>query len=755
MPDGRQTGDRGLHGSLQSVDRIDQQTIQTGNSRPLQRSESTQQGNTYGSVNMTGGSLHQGDRYYLNNEDIIRKQAERFIDSFRFPDINLRVNQIAESHHETFRWGLDSVNTSNRKSEAYSGAPPAQSGAFGAWLTTDEPVFWIAGKPGSGKSTLMKFLSSHTRTSSQLRQRSHTQDVLILKYFFWLHGSEMQRTMKGCLCTLLYQLLYHDHELVATLLQQDAGLRSKHLCNDWSESELRHVLFGILGSGSGAYAIFLDGLDEHDKQLDVRVLLDLVRDLSMLRNVKICVSSRQENSFERAFQSKPKLRIQDLTFEDMRAVAKARMMTELEESETPLTWDQLDRLAEGVAIRAEGVFLWAILAIKIMTERIRNCEDYEALLAGLQELPTEFKELCQHLLAKVNAGGRQAWEMSLRYFTVAKYQPISLLAFTLATDEQAFRRLTDTSTPLTLADVEWLLQVCIRTESKIRAYTAGLLEVVVDDSRMAEQHGPEEDKETADQCYTVCAESNHKHELCSCPNLERLPRCFNLLPFADVLYQMHDKRIRYMHRDVAEVLGKVNLPDLTTARETELRLMSKEKCFIAKALEQDLGCLCKARNMLAQLCDVLIDLDPTQASAAVKQLMGAVVTRIPRSGRQACHYGLAHRIFNPLVLEYLPPCYRAYPADHAIYDFHGLLARLGLLSPDSTEAEEPSWSSYYKGYLLACALKGEHNHHAECRERYLRKSRVVFWLLRRGADLLSPQLSHPFFWRVLSHLSSC
>jgi ABC-type lipoprotein export system ATPase subunit len=29
------------------------------------------------------------------------------------------------------------------------------------WLSSHDSLFWITGKPGSGKSTLMKFLAAH------------------------------------------------------------------------------------------------------------------------------------------------------------------------------------------------------------------------------------------------------------------------------------------------------------------------------------------------------------------------------------------------------------------------------------------------------------------------------------------------------------------------------------------------------------------------------------------------------------------
>lgn len=45
---------------------------------------------------------------------------------------------------------------------------------FAAWLRDGDGIFYISGKLGSGKSTLMKYLSDHTRTKEHLREWAGT-----------------------------------------------------------------------------------------------------------------------------------------------------------------------------------------------------------------------------------------------------------------------------------------------------------------------------------------------------------------------------------------------------------------------------------------------------------------------------------------------------------------------------------------------------------------------------------------------------
>ncbi|KAM0271639.1 hypothetical protein ACHAQH_009027 [Verticillium albo-atrum] len=54
--------------------------------------------------------------------------------------------------------------------------------SFINWLRSDSPVYWISGKPGSGKTTLMNYMVSNPRTATALRVWS--PNFLIVSHFF-------------------------------------------------------------------------------------------------------------------------------------------------------------------------------------------------------------------------------------------------------------------------------------------------------------------------------------------------------------------------------------------------------------------------------------------------------------------------------------------------------------------------------------------------------------------------------------------
>lgn len=72
---------------------------------------------------------------------------ERILQSLEFNEWKRRFNDVHKAHKRTYDWILkDSEDTT---------VPPTR---FRSWLQGKDNIYWIAGKAGSGKSTLMKFL---------------------------------------------------------------------------------------------------------------------------------------------------------------------------------------------------------------------------------------------------------------------------------------------------------------------------------------------------------------------------------------------------------------------------------------------------------------------------------------------------------------------------------------------------------------------------------------------------------------------
>ena len=122
-------------------------------------------------VKATIQDLEISQQQYRKQEAQIRdhqQTCENLLRSLAFVGMNSRMNEVSDSHPKTFEWIFDD----NIKR-------PWDSSA--AWLPSSESIYWINGKAGSSKSTLMKFITNDPRTKSLLVQWS--SDVVIVTHY--------------------------------------------------------------------------------------------------------------------------------------------------------------------------------------------------------------------------------------------------------------------------------------------------------------------------------------------------------------------------------------------------------------------------------------------------------------------------------------------------------------------------------------------------------------------------------------------
>lgn len=243
--------------------------------------------------------------------------------------------------------------------------------------------YWIAGKAGSGKSTLMKFLAGHKQTSDIL---STTGDkIKILSHYMWAASDPLQRSVTGFLCSLLHQLLEDCDELGSLVLNTFEIAKRKRQFSDWSNKDLESVLEFALSVPQEKFCLFLDGVDEADDQI---TLIELVTRICNLERVRVCLSSRPEPVLRKHFQSYASLYMQDLTAGDIEKWVRGRL-----DNSSLHFGGELDSLVKNICWKANGVFLWVILAVKSLEFGTCYGEKTGALRARLDALPGDVEEL--------------------------------------------------------------------------------------------------------------------------------------------------------------------------------------------------------------------------------------------------------------------------------------------------------------------------------------------------------------------------
>jgi hypothetical protein len=92
--------------------------------------------------------------------------------------------------------------------------------AFVEWLQNkiDNKLFWIRGKPGSGKSTMMKLALRDRRTVEHLLHYDGS-DWVVAGFFFHDRGSRVQKSLEGLFGEILFQILQKYPRLIRKLLE--------------------------------------------------------------------------------------------------------------------------------------------------------------------------------------------------------------------------------------------------------------------------------------------------------------------------------------------------------------------------------------------------------------------------------------------------------------------------------------------------------------------------------------------------------
>src|SRR5215469_13306684 len=92
-----------------------------------------------------------------------------------------------------------------KQSQTISGASLDSSSGFEVATASSG----YQGKAGAGKLTLMKFLSDDPRTPEAVDHwgKFANADVVLAKFFFWNSGTDMQKSIKGLLQSVMHEIL--------------------------------------------------------------------------------------------------------------------------------------------------------------------------------------------------------------------------------------------------------------------------------------------------------------------------------------------------------------------------------------------------------------------------------------------------------------------------------------------------------------------------------------------------------------------
>ncbi|KAF7117748.1 hypothetical protein CNMCM5793_006928 [Aspergillus hiratsukae] len=340
--------------------------------------------------------------------------TQRLLDSLRFDEMDGRFQEVARAHEKTFGWIYNSHH-GNDENSILDGEDPYRTTArksFRSWLTDGHGIFHISGKLGSGKSTLMKFLYTDPRTHEMLRKWAGSGTLVMASFFFYKPGSQLQKSTTGLFRSLLYQTLSKVPSLVPKILpEQWKEIRSipwqAYSKIDFSPETLQGAFLRLIEDQSEDLRIcfFIDGLDEReemsvddDNWAMVNSLCCWCRESS--GRTKICVSSREYNVFMEHFPAERRIRMQDLTQEDMRIYIRDR--TRFIQSS-----DRSEHIIDSIYQKADGIFLWVALVTRRLNDLHENGASWEILRRELDHAPQGLSDLFDHILQSLDPSDRK------------------------------------------------------------------------------------------------------------------------------------------------------------------------------------------------------------------------------------------------------------------------------------------------------------------------------------------------------------
>lgn len=435
---------------------------------------------------MSSTAKNKAEKIRKDEEELQILVEENVLDVLSFGTMSDREEDIGEAHQNTFVWLLNPKAKSPQKQ---------QWADFVEWLKSGRGLYWINGKAGSGKSTLMRFITKSDQTRTALLEWSGSSNLVVGNFFFWNSGTIEQRSQIGLLRTLLHEILRQHRELIPIVMPSVWARAYSHAVQPTSRSRPQRLFLGVSMEALQALikqsvkqlklCLFIDGLDEYEG--DPTDLADLFTDIVDSDNIKVCLSSRPLVPLEYAFKSSPNIRLQDLTHDDIKlyVIDKLHGNRRFQQlaAEEPV---QAPALINEIVTKADGVFLWVVLVVRSLLVGLNNRDEMDDLERRLAELPSDLSALFENMLTK-----------RIAPFYQAKGAAIFQIVRASRENTEQIERFGENAPPLTLLSLffsyeknpDWALNAPIRPlneseksircnsmEDRLKNWCAGLLE---------------------------------------------------------------------------------------------------------------------------------------------------------------------------------------------------------------------------------------------------------------------------------------
>ncbi|KAJ5721209.1 uncharacterized protein N7483_009143 [Penicillium malachiteum] len=275
------------------------------------------------------------------DQSALQERRKQLLDALRFNQIDFRRLTIKKHHAKTCQWFLSH--------------PDYKMWLDPAWLKGNNGFIWISGKPGAGKSTIMKFAYLEMKRST-LKSEGR---VVTASFFFNARGEYLERSTVGIYRSLLLQLLEGYPDLQIVLDDPEVVPPCQNDCP--SLITLKDL--------------FWDSMNVTNKQ-----------EIPF----RICFSSRHYPYIVPRYGKRLILEVQSRHSKDLETYIKSRLRI----SDPAL----IEELHLTLLSKAACVFMWVVLVVDIMNKEYQR--GGLAFRKRIAEIPSDLGELFKDILTR-------------------------------------------------------------------------------------------------------------------------------------------------------------------------------------------------------------------------------------------------------------------------------------------------------------------------------------------------------------------
>ena len=303
-----------------------------------------------------------------------------------------REREVQSAYKTTFDWVFENPDL-----------------AFSEWLRSGTGVYWISGKPGSGKSTLMKHICHSSQTGEILAQKMQARLQITAKFFFHDRGTRSQKSFEGLLHSVLHQILSQTpdmQELVLPVYRK----RGPPPGTVWPAEDLELAFTRVLQQDKRPIQVtlFLDALDEYDGSEEMMlkfITLIIQVPSNAATHIQACFSSRPWKFLNDKLERHGGFEIHKHTKSDIWTYVDGRFA----ESSTRLGpgTRNINDVKLEIVNRAEGVFLWVKLIIDHLVNASERGATSQELMQMISILPSDLQKLYERIVQRIPAPQRK------------------------------------------------------------------------------------------------------------------------------------------------------------------------------------------------------------------------------------------------------------------------------------------------------------------------------------------------------------